>query len=256
MTPSSLGELGFYFGTSGAHAGRALMLADLVVLLEHAPASADNGWFSRAILDDNLLSKASVNNRDHANRRMRQLYALDSNTCLYRVFRNLFLADGSSKAALAVLMAMSRDALFRESSKVILATPIGKSLTAEAFLPVLDAVAAGRMGEKTLRHACGNVFNSWSQAGYLTETKPRQRVKPGIGWSAVAFALFLGWLEGERGRLLFDTQWAKALDKDFDELLRLASIASRQGYLELLNAGGVIEVRFPGYLTPEEEKLP
>lgn len=232
------------------------MLDDLSILIEHAPKDAANAWFSNAILNENLLAKASVNNRDHANRRMRQLYALDAKTCLYRNFRELYLADKSSRPLLAVLMAMARDALFRKSAEVVLSAPIASAISADAFVEPLDALSAGRMGPETLRHACGNVLNSWTQAGFLSPTSPRRRIKPSIGWAAVAFALFLGWLEGDKGRLLFDTRWAKVLGGDTDELLRLATAASRHGHLELLNAGGVIEVRFPGYLTTEEVQLP
>jgi hypothetical protein len=256
MNAASLAKLGFYFGASGAHAGRSLMLDDLEVLIEHAPEGANNAWFSNAILEENLLAKSSVNNRDHANRRMRQMYGLDSGICLYRAFRTLYLADKASRPMLAVLMAMARDALFRKSAETVLAAPVLTPFSWEAFSQALDAASAGRMGEKTLQHACGNVFNSWNQAGFLSSEKPRRRVKPSVSWAAVVLALFLGWLEGDRGRLLFETRWAKVLDRDTEELLRLAATASRQGHLELLNAGGVIEVRFPGYLTKEELQLP
>ena len=256
MNDASLAKLGFYFGTSGAHAGRALMLEDLDVLIEHAPKDASNAWFSKAILEDNLLAKSSVNNRDHANRRMRQLYALDSNVCLYRVFRDLYVADKASRPMLAALMAMARDALFRKSAEIVVSAPLATSISAQDFLKPLDVVCAGRMGNETLRHACGNVFNSWTQAGFLSDHSPRLRIRPPVGWAAVAFALFLGWLHGDSGRLLFDTTWAKVLDRDVPELLRLATAASRQGHVELLNAGGVVEVRFPGYLTNEEMHLP
>jgi hypothetical protein len=40
-----------------------------------------------------------------------------------------------------------------------------------------------------------------------------------------------------------------------DELEALANSASHRGLLVFMNAGGVKEVRFPGYLTPEEEKI-
>lgn len=256
MNAASLAKLGFYFGASGAHAGRSLMLDDLDVLMEHAPEGASNAWFSNAILKENLLAKSSVNNRDHANRRMRQLYGLDTGICLYRAFRTLYLADKASRPVLAVLMAMARDALFRKSAEVVLQAPLASVVSAESFLKPLDSVSAGRMGSQSLRHACGNVHSSWTQAGFLSATSPRQRTKAPVGWATVAFALFLGWVEGDRGRLLFSTSWARVLDRDVDELIRLASAASRQGHLELLNGGGVIEIRFPGYLTNEEIKLP
>jgi len=91
------------------------MLSDLAILLEHAPHDAANDWFSTAIKKDNLLAKSSVSNRFCTNRQMRQLYALDSRICLYRVFRDLYLADKASRQLLAVLLAMARDTLFRKS---------------------------------------------------------------------------------------------------------------------------------------------
>jgi hypothetical protein len=39
------------------------------------------------------------------------------------------------------------------------------------------------------------------------------------------------------------------------ELEALANSAFHRGLLVFLNAGGVKEVRFPGYLTPEEEQM-
>jgi hypothetical protein len=38
-------------------------------------------------------------------------------------------------------------------------------------------------------------------------------------------------------------------------VLLLAAAASRQGILHMLQAGDVVEVRFPGWLTPEEEAV-
>ncbi len=256
MKRESLERLGFYFGTSGAHAGRALMLDDLALLLDRAPDGASNAWFSHAILEDNILAKRTKNNRDHANRRLRQLYGLDAGVCLYRALRALYLADKSALPQLAALMAMARDALFRKSAELIRAMPMGGSVSAENFREALDTVAGGRMGKETLRHACGNVLNSWGQAGYLAEGNPRTRIRTSTSPAAVSLALFLGWLQGDRGRLLFHTDWAKTLDQGIDDLVDLARAASQRGLIQMLHAGGVIEVRFPGYLTQQEQSLP
>ena len=45
------------------------------------------------------------------------------------------------------------------------------------------------------------------------------------------------------------------LGSSIEELEQLANAASHRGLLVFMNAGGVKEVRFPGYLTPEEEKI-
>jgi hypothetical protein len=141
MQPETLKQLGFYFGTSGAHAGRALMLDDLRILLDTAPASATKDWYAHAILHDNVLGKATLHNRDHASRRLRQLYGLDERICLFRNFRRRWRADTASRPVLTVLLAMARDALLRKSAELIVATPVGAAVTAEAFRPLLDGVA-------------------------------------------------------------------------------------------------------------------
>ena len=102
--------------------------------------------------------------------------------------------------------------------------------------------------------AADNVFMSWHTAGYITAVPSRARLRPaGAGPGAAAFALFLGWLEGARGENLFRTRWAAVLDRSLPERVDLATAAAKRGMLDFLNAGGVMEIRFPGYLTTEEQ---
>ena len=71
----------------------------------------------------------------------------------------------------------------------------------------------------------------------------------------VALLLFLGYLEGRTGQRLFSSDWMDLLGSSIEELEQLANAASHRGLLVFMNAGGVKEVRFPGYLTPEEERI-
>lgn len=256
MTRESLFRLGFYFGNSGAHAGRSLMLDDLATLLDHLPATAPNSDYTAAIMGANVLGKATVNNRDHAARRMRQLYGLDFANCLFRNFRRLWDLDPVSRPILALLLAVARDAILRSTVNIIAKSSFGETLSQDALKAEIDRFGCGRFSEEALKHAAANVARSWTQAGYLTGKKEKTRTRPVVGEAACAFGLFLGWLEGTRGQLLFRTSYAQLLDRPFHDLLALATGASRQGMLELLNAGGVTEVRFPGYLTEEEMRLP
>jgi len=256
MTPETLSKLGFYFGSSGAHAGRSLMLDDLVTLLDHVPAMASNKAYTTAIMDANVLAKATVNNRDHAARRMRQLYGLDAGNCLFRNFRRLWDWDLASRPVLALLLAVARDALLRSTENLITRSAPGQVLSRDAFKGELDRFGCGRFSEEVLKHAAANVARTWTEAGYLKGEKEKVRIRPALGTAACAFALFLGWLEGAQGQLLFRTRYAQLLDRPIEELISLATDASRQGMLELLNAGGVVEIRFPGFLTEEEARLP
>ena len=71
---------------------------------------------------------------------------------------------------------------------------------------------------------------------------------------AVTYALLLGYLCGSRGKMLLDTIWTRMLDRTPAEIADLATEASRQGWINFKSAGSVIEITFPGLLTPQEEK--
>jgi hypothetical protein len=65
----------------------------------------------------------------------------------------------------------------------------------------------------------------------------------------------MGYLMGRTGQRLFASEWTSLLCETNDELEALANSASHRGLLVFMNAGGVKEVRFPGYLSPEEERI-
>ena len=70
----------------------------------------------------------------------------------------------------------------------------------------------------------------------------------------VTFALLLGYLCGSRGKMLLDTVWTRMLDRTPVELANVATEASKQGWMNYKAAGSVVEITFPGMLTPKEEK--
>ena len=100
-----------------------------------------------------------------------------------------------------------------------------------------------------------NVSGTWTAAGYLhgKARKTRAVVQPRP--ESVTLLLFLGYLEGRTGQRLFSSDWTNLLGCSPDELEALATSASHRGLMVFMNAGGVQEVRFPGYLTPEEERI-
>ena len=67
-------------------------------------------------------------------------------------------------------------------------------------------------------------------------------------------ALFLSYLEGRRGLRLFDTQWTRLLELEPGAIRDMARGAARRGWLDYKAIGPVVEVRFPGHLTEEEEE--
>jgi len=53
---------------------------------------------------------------------------------------------------------------------------------------------------------------------------------------------------------LLDTIWTRMLDRTSAEIADLATDASKQGWMSYKAAGSVVEITFPGLLTPQEEK--
>jgi hypothetical protein len=61
-------------------------------------------------------------------------------------------------------------------------------------------------------------------------------------------------LTGLRGKILLDSLWTRLLDRTSVAVADLAVEASRQGWMNYKAAGTVIQITFPGLLTPHEEK--
>jgi hypothetical protein len=67
-------------------------------------------------------------------------------------------------------------------------------------------------------------------------------------------ALFLGYLHGARGQLLFDSEYMRILDCSSDKAIELAESASRRGWIVFKRIGNVIEVQFPNLLSQQEQE--
>ena len=100
-----------------------------------------------------------------------------------------------------------------------------------------------------------NTSSSWTQSGHLKGRgrKYRQKVNPTP--VVTTYALLLGYILGSRGSGLFSTFWAKVLDTPAEELISLATDAKRLGFLDLSQAGGVVEVSLSRLLTEDERLL-
>ena len=106
-----------------------------------------------------------------------------------------------------------------------------------------------------MRSFAQNVGGTWTEAGYLIGRRRKVRIRPEVDAQALAYALFLGYLEGRTGQRLFSSDWVSLLGCAQDEAENLAAAAAHKGHLVFMNAGGVKEVRFPDYLTPEEGQI-
>ncbi len=231
------------------------MTSELSLVLDGLPGDSVAARYRQAIIDENLLGKATRSTRLKAARHLTNLYALDPSKTVFRLLRHFWAADQTGKPMLAYLAASARDRLLRECSEIVLGVPRGQTLDAFTISEALSERYPARFRATTQHSTAQNLASSWTQAGYLTGKVNKCRSRPNVSPPVATYALALAYLCGLRGKLLLESFWARLLDRTPAELMDLAVEASRQGWLRLKAAGSVVEITFPGLLKPAEERL-
>ncbi|MCG7872683.1 MAG: hypothetical protein JAZ11_11335 [Candidatus Thiodiazotropha lotti] len=247
---------GFKFGMSGGHSSRTMMLAELEALLTAVPCEPTQANYAEQIVELNLLSKPTVKARQLTLRHLIDLYSLDPEVPLFRIFWKLWDADIDAHPVLALTLSLARDPILSLSRDFILDLPVGQSITRANTEELLRQVTGDRLSAASLKSYAQNINGSWTQAGYLSGRVKKHRKQPRITAANITFCLFLAYLEGATGERLFSSKWVRLLGESEDRLYELAQIAALRGLLVFRRTGGVTEVRFPDYLTQDElEKL-
>lgn len=246
--------LGFREGTSSVHTSRTMMLGDLSLVLEQVAPKAKREEFLTAIVEQNVLGKPTQTTRKRSAQRLVELYSLDQSCPLFRLLRHFWTADLAARPMLAFLAAVARDPLLRDTTPFVIAIPVGAIFSTKDVAQHLEQRSPARFKQTTLVSTAQNLASSWTQAGYLSGKINKKRSRPVVTPVVATFALLLGYLCGSRGKLLLDTVWTRMLDRTLPEITGLATEASRQGWMTYKSAGSVMEITFPGLLTPQEEK--
>lgn len=249
------GALGFRNGTASVHTSRTMMLAELSLALDHVGKNAKADEYLTAIVDHNVLGKPTQTTRKRSAQRLVELYSLDQTRAVFRLLRHFWTADEAARPMLAYLAATARDPLLRETTPFVVAVPVKETVTPAQISQHLTEKYPNRFQASTALATAQRLASSWGQAGYLAGKVNKKRTRPVVTPVVVTFALLLGYLCGTRGKMLLDTIWTRMLDRTPAEIADLAIEASKQGWMTYKAVGAVVEVTFPGLLTPQEEKL-
>lgn len=220
------------------------MFNELRSVLSSCPSDATRDDYLSAIQEDNCLGKRTVATRRLSAQRLSELYALDPHVVLFRVMRRCWYAEPEGRAVLALLLALARDPLLRITAQAVLKLQPGEELARRELTNALNETVGGRLSESTIDKVVRNAASSWTQSGHLKGRgrKMRQRVVPTP--ATTAYALLLGHLTGMRGPAIFESLWAQVLDASAGELIDVAVDSRRLGLLDMVQAGGVVEVSF------------
>lgn len=232
-----------------------MMLDDLSSLFASTSPNAVRTDYFSAVVDSNVLGKPTRKARELAWGHLCTLYALDDSNPIFRALKRLWPLNEAAQPMLALAVALARDPLLRGTQSFMLSLAPGTPVQRETVEELLAATYPDRFSPASLKSFAQNISGTWTAAGLLQGRNRKTRVIPQPQPEALALLLFLGYLEGRTGQRLFTSDWLNLLGCSLDELESLASVASHRGLLVFMNAGGVKEVRFHDYLTPEEERI-
>ena len=254
LTPGQMALWGFRSGARGTHTSRTIMLDELSNLLDAVPRDGVRDDYADAVMAHNCLGKRTAATRELSLQRLTELYSLDPQITLFRVLRDLWVRNETSRPLLALLLALARDPLLRASASAVVRTPYGNEFARQSMKDALADAVGDRLNEATLDKVVRNASSSWTQAGHFRGRgrKIRQRVEATP--AATTFTLLLGFAVGRRGRFLFETPWTAVLDTSPDGLIDVAVDAKRLGLLDLKQSGSMIDVSFPALLTNRERE--
>lgn len=238
--------------SGGPTTSHTIAVAALRAVLSAVPPGGEAADYQSAVLEENVLGKATNEARRRTQRDLKRLYLLRPDSLLFRALRDLWADDVEARPLLAGLCALARDPVFRASSDAILAAAPGDQISSGEMADAVSTRFPANYGGITLAAIGRKTLSSWQQTGHLAQVDrvTKVRTQAVCRPANVSYALLLGHLQGARGQGLFDTLWARLLDRPKSQLIDLAIAASQRGLVEFRQAGGVIDVSFRTLLRP------
>ncbi|MBA4013266.1 MAG: hypothetical protein C0481_15480 [Phenylobacterium sp.] len=226
------------------------MLAELGAFLraveEHGVEAAQ-----KLIVDENLLGKSSDAARDSAVANLNKLYALNRPPPITRAMARLWQSDQVGRPLLAMLCALARDPLFRDTADTVTNARFGDGVRWPALADAIAAKHPDRFSQAMLKSMAQNCASSWTQSGHLNglRNKVRQRVEATP--EVVTFAALIAEAAGFGGPGILSSPWLTVLDAGEEERLGLLRRAQGRGLVRARHAGAVFELKVSPDLTAD-----
>jgi hypothetical protein len=238
MTEKKIGQI-------SVHSSRTIMVTELEKIMDF---SIESGDFFGA-LRENVFGKKSSDGIQKTGNYLRRLYGFEKNDPAFMAFLYFWKsADSNEKPLLALVYAVNRDYLLRESMDVIINTRIGEKAAIEEFETCIEKMHPNQYSPKTRKSMAQNIASSWKQAGFITGKVKNIRTTPQVTFKAVAFAMLLSYLGGERGDFIMHSLSVNALCLSEAKIRELTIEASKRDYLQYQYAGSVTVLSFDNLL--------
>ena len=231
------------------------MLEELSLVLDEVPSDSPLPVYRSAIIESNVLGKATRTTRYRTARYVTELYALDPKASVFRLLRFFWSLRASGEADLCVSRGVCQRRPLRESTPFILATLHGETVYPTQIAELLRERYPERFRPTTLKSTGQNLASSWTQAGILVEGAPIAAPDPlsPRRWQPTRSFWATWWVYA--GSCCWIRPGPSSLIDRWRRSPTWSSKPSRQGWLKYKAAGSVVEISFPGLLTPAEERL-
>lgn len=233
---------GARFGAKGTHTSRTMMLEELTELLRTVPGSGKRTDYELAVIHENCLGKTTASNRRLTLQRMSELFGLDPEIPLFVVLRRLWDLDPEGRPLIVLMCALARDPLLRATSPYILSMPVGAELSHDEYMASIREHVDTRLNDGVLDQVRRNSSASWGQSGHLEGRVRKRRKLVGAPFGAVAFALWLGSLEGRVGDDLLASFWIRHFDASPQAVISAVLRAKQAGLVYASIGGGVVQI--------------
>jgi hypothetical protein len=236
----SMTVFGIRTSGGGTHQSKTMMLRELEALM--ASGLSEKNDIKTAILEENILGKSTQKTRAITLRHLGSLFGLIDQPPLAKALMKIWRFDKDGHSLQALLIALSRDPLLRETAHAVLDGAIGESRQKQLIEAALLAAFPGRFSEKMLQSLARNCASTWTQSGHLKGAlkKVRQRVSPTP--ANVALAALIATAAGFGGPAILNSMWMQVLDLSPDQALDQLRRAEAIGLARVRSAGDVTEI--------------
>lgn len=233
--------LGFRTAPGGVHLSKTMMLAELTAILNRVPDS-DAAAVQNSVVVDNLLSKPTGTSRRLALSRLNTLYGVLTPRHIQLAALRLWPRNIMGRPLLALLCALAREPLLRQSAPPVLDAPPGAPVRWPDLASALLAEYPDRYSPKMLKSLSQNCVSTWTQSGHLAGRVNKRRRMADPSPEAAAYAAFLGSIAGFGGPALLRSPWMRLLDRSEADLLSLLRRAESAGLARVNAGGGVVQI--------------
>jgi len=243
-------DFGLRLSGGGGHQSKTMMLSELTTILAVAETRGLNEAIG-AIQSENLLGKTSTAAAISALKNLFSLYGLKAPPAITRAMIRLWAGEANSHPLLALLCALARDPLLRDTAKAVLSAPIGQRFGAKELTEILTDKHSDRFGLATLRSLGQNCASTWTQSGHLSGRVAKVRTQVEATPEAAAFAALVAQAAGFGGPTVLSSLWMAVLDAPPEEQLGLLRRAQGRGLVRVRQAGAVFELQISPELTAD-----